>query len=476
MKEMSNTRAILWFKNDLRLLDNESLTKAISGNEEILPIYIVDPRHFEKISYPSGSDDPVIFAKAGLNRFQFLCQSVMDLKSNLQDKGADLLIKTGKPEEIIPALIRENKIDSVYAEEEYAPEELHLIDNVRNAIPKDVKLHLTWGKTLYHKEDIPYTIDKIPMTSKAFRVHTSKAASVRALFKVPEVIPVINLKDWGELPQARELPIDEDKKLSPYVAGGETNALKRLDYYSTESELLTSYKWTRNRSLGMDYSSKLSPYLAVGAISPRTIYFKVKEYETTIKKNISTWWLVFEIVWRDFFTFKGMRMGSAIFKTEGYKNKDPKFENNLADYKRWCTGTTGIPFIDAHMRQLNATGYMSNRGRVNCASYFVHDLKIDWTWGAAYFESKLIDYDVPANWMNWHMQAYEIWYTNPINQSIKYKLQDYIRKWVPELAHIDNEVIYIPWKMESPPQEYPAPIAVYSKWSRAETKILKAIA
>lgn len=117
------------------------------------------------------------------------------------------------------------------------------------------------------------------------------------------------------------------------------------------------------------------------------------------------------------------------------------------------------------MRQLNQTGFMSNRGRVNCASYLVHDLKIDWTWGASYFESKLIDYDVSSNWMNWHMQAFEIWYTNPVHQSNKYKSHDFIRKWIPELSAYGNKEVLIPWKFEVP--DYPKPIEIYKKWSRA---------
>ena len=117
---------------------------------------------------------------------------------------------------------------------------------------------------------------------------------------------------------------------------------------------------------------------------------------------------------------------------------------------------------------------MSNRGRVNCASYFVHDLKIDWTCGAAYFESKLIDYDVSANWLNWHVQAFEIYYTNPVNQGLKYKANEYIAKWIPELRHIDDNKILAPWifKEELKSLDYPDPIEVFSKWTRA-TNLIK---
>lgn len=461
--------ALLWFKNDLRLLDNESLCKAIDQSENILPVYIFDPRHY--------ADTEFAFAKAGYNRFEFLAQTLSDLRKLLQNKGANLLIATGKPEEIIPQLVKGHEISAVFAEQEYAPEECNVVEAVMNNLPKSCAYVSTWGKTLYHIEDIPYEINDIPLTSKAFRINTGKKASVRSVIPAPEKIEVFHLDDWGKLPEASQfklLPNPEyDEK--PYLNGGETEAIMRLSHYTHESELLTSYKWTRNKSLGLDYSSKLSPYLALGAISPRKIYEEVKVYEKSIKKNISTWWLIFEVVWRDYFTFKGMMMGNQMFTTSGFKNKVIDFENDPKKFERWCNGSTGIPFIDAHMRQLNVTGYMSNRGRVNCASYMVHDLKIDWTWGAAYFESKLIDYDVSSNWMNWHMQAYEIWYTNPVHQSLKYKAMDYIKKWIPELVSVNNALIHAPWEMDKSPEGYPEPIAIYPKWSRSINNIVKAI-
>ena len=168
-----------------------------------------------------------------------------------------------------------------------------------------------------------------------------------------------------------------------------------------------------------------------------------------------------------------MKFGTSIFSTSGFKDKPTSFENNLNHFDKWKSGTTGIPFIDAHMRQLNQTGYMSNRGRVNCASFFVNDLNIDWTWGASYFESKLIDYDVSANWMNWHMQTFEIYYTNPVNQALKYNAKDYIQTYIPELSHIDDNRIYAPWEYDIP--NYPLPVVVFDKWQRAINKIKKSV-
>ncbi|GAA0873113.1 DASH family cryptochrome [Gangjinia marincola] len=460
---MKATRSLLWFKNDLRLLDNETLTKALHESDSILPIYIFDPRHWQ--------DTPYGFKKAGYKRFLFLAATLQNLQANITALGGKLYIQVGLPEEILPRLVEEYGIERIYTEEAYASEEIQVLQQVQQAIPKNVELIQVWGKTLYHKADLPYAIEDIPKTSKAFRINTTKKAGVRKMYEVPQQIRVIEAELPTDLPTPEALGLERDKKVTPYLPGGEDAALERLAYYTFETELLTSYKWTRNRSLGMDFSSKLSAYFALGALSPRTVYWKVKDYEQQVKKNISTWWLVFEVVWRDFFTFKGMRMGSAIFTTQGYTKRTLEFENNTTYFKRWCEGQTGIPFIDAHMRQLNHTGFMSNRGRVNCSSYLIHDLKIDWTWGAAYFESHLIDYDVSANWMNWHVQAYEIWYTNPVNQSLKYKAKEFIQTYIPELAPVEDELIYIPWEMDPPPADYPSPIAVYSKWTRAINKI-----
>ncbi|WP_241480020.1 FAD-binding domain-containing protein [Kordia jejudonensis] len=322
--------------------------------------------------------------------------------------------------------------------------------------------------------DIPYSIDKIPLTSKAYRINTTKNTEVRKTIPTPDYIKIDTNEsiDWGELPNLEDLGFTSEKNFErTFMLGGETEALKRLNSYLFETQQLTSYRWTRNRSLGMDYSSKFSPYMALGCLSPRTIYEAVKQYENIIKKNQSTWWMIFEVVWRDYFTFKLMRMQNAVYQTEGYSKKKLEFENDNKLFKRWCNGTTGIPFIDAHMRQLNQTGFMSNRGRVNCASFLIHDYKIDWTWGASYFESKLIDYDVASNWMNWHVQAYEIWYTNPINQANKYKAQEFIRKWIPEIKNLNDMQVLIPWEFKD--HSYDKPIEIFKKWTRAINKIKK---
>ena len=462
---------LVWFKNDLRLHDNEALCQAIAHCDQLVFCYCVEPYHFQKLELG--------FRKADSNRFKFLQQSVRNLQLKLENIGGHLIISSLGSITTIPEIVKTFDISEIYAEQEYASEELNIVKALEAKLPS-IEFNFYWGKTLYHIDDIPFSIEKIPLTSKAYRIPTSKESQVRKTFKAPEVVTSHPKAASTKFPSYDIFDFSEQdyENATPYLEGGEDKALERLRYYTFDSELLTGYRWSRNMSLGLDYSSKFSPYLALGCISPRLIFEAVKEYETIIKKNQSTWWLIFELVWRDYFTFKGMRMGNAIFKTQGYKNKTVDYENDDLKFKRWQNGETGIPFIDAHMRQLNATGYMSNRGRVNCASYFVHDLKIDWTWGAAYFESKLIDYDVSANWMNWHVQAYEIYYTNPVHQSLKYNANAYIAKWIPELNSIPDNKIHAPWAFDVLCDElaYPKPIEIYKKWSRSIKRIKDAVA
>ncbi len=457
-------RGLVWFKNDLRLHDNEALTRSQAECDDLLFCYCIEASNFAKLELG--------FRKTDVVRFKFLEQSVLDLQAKLEKLNAHLIIGENSALETLPKLVDEFGITDIYAEEEYASEELTLIDELKKLSP-EINFHFFWGKTLYHKDDIPFEISKIPLTSKAYRIPAGQKSEPRKTFDSPTMLHSFEKAKSNKFPSYTIYGFTKKEydNATPFVKGGETAALERLEYYTFKSELLTGYRWSRNKSDGMDYSSKFSPYLALGCISLRKVYEKVKDYEQHIKKNQSTWRLVFELVWRDYFTFKGMRFGDEIFHSKGYKNKEIEWENDPIKFERWCSGNTGIPFVDAHMRQLNETGYMSNRGRVNCASYFVHDLKIDWTWGAAYFESKLIDYDVSSNWMNWHMQAFEIWYTNPVHQSNKYKAQDFIRKWIPELVGKNNIEALIPWEFDVP--DYPKPIETYQKWKRAINLIQK---
>eukprot|EP00798_Chlamydomonas_sp_ICE-L_P024755 gene24755-10394_t len=160
--------------------------------------------------------------------------------------------------------------------------------------------------------------------------------------------------------------------------------------------------------------------LAIGCLSPRRVYHEIKKYEDQRKSNKSTYWVIFELIWRDFY--------------------------------RWANGTTGMPLVDANMRELAATGFMSNRGRQNVASYLVLDLGVDWRKGADIFESLLLDYDVASNWGNWVAAAGltggRVNKFNITKQAKDYDISgDYVRTWIPELAKVPPALIYEPWTM-----------------------------
>jgi deoxyribodipyrimidine photo-lyase len=154
--------------------------------------------------------------------------------------------------------------------------------------------------------------------------------------------------------------------------------------------------------VGADYSSKFSAWLAQGCMSPRSIYAEIKKYESKIIANESTYWLFFELLWREYFRWILLKYGNHFYQKKGIqKNKSQDTQHDILKFESWKNGTTGHKFIDANMRELNLTGFMSNRGRQNVASYLCHNLKLDWRYGAAYFEQELIDYDVACNWCNW---------------------------------------------------------------------------
>jgi deoxyribodipyrimidine photo-lyase len=204
-----------------------------------------------------------------------------------------------------------------------------------------------------------------------------------------------------------------------------------------EKDLLQHYKQTRNGLIGSDYSSKLSPALAHGCISPKSVYHEVKKYEAERVKNDSTYWLVFELLWRDYFRFVAKKYGARIFHEGGIRNKTVQWKSDKEVFEKWRLGETGVKFVDANMKELLHTGYMSNRGRQNVASYLTKDLGINWTFGAAWFESQLIDYDPCSNWLNWAYVAgvgndpREDRYFNIESQVKKYDPRgDYIKHWL----------------------------------------------
>lgn len=389
--------AIVWFKTDLRIEDNETLVKAIAISENIIPVYCFDETHFETTSYG--------FKKTGSFRAQFLLESLQDLDARLRTLGSGLLILKGKPEIEIPKIVNQFKAQKVFAKREVAFEERQTEKKVQDELFKvRCELEKVSTSTLYHAEDLPFSIKDIPDVFSNFRKKTEKDSEIRAPFDAPTKINSPKISPL-ELPTLEALGLAKttiDSRSVLQFKGGETEAIQRLHHYFYDTQCLSSYKETRNGMVGADYSSKFSAWLAMGCISARFISAEIKKYEKQFGANDSTYWLVFELLWRDFFRFMFKKYQTKFFLYEGIKTEKVNSKSlNEKLLSQWMNGATNSDFINANMLELQQTGFMSNRGRQNVASYFCNELNMDWRFGAAYFEQELIDYDVCSNWGNW---------------------------------------------------------------------------
>lgn len=467
---------IVWFRNDLRLHDNETLHEALQNATHVLPVYCFDTRQFGTTAFG--------FPKTGAIRAKFLLETVRDLKLNLQDIGSDLVIKIGKPEEIVFALAKHHKAKAVYCQQEATDEEMLVEEQLeRNLDTIGVGLKYFWGHTLYHYDDLPFEIDQLPDIFTTFRKQIEEKCTVRATFPTPQQVPIVNGIQAGSLPTLPELgltPPATDPRTHTHFKGGETQALLRLKHYLWETNLIVHYKETRNGLLGTDYSSKFSAWLANGSLSPRQIYHSIKQYETEQTANESTYWLVFELIWRDYFRYVAMKYGNDIFKQSGIMQRPTPKNTDTTAFEHWKNGTTGIPFIDANMRELLHSGYMSNRGRQNVGSFLVKDMQLNWLLGAQWFESQLIDYDVCSNYGNWQYLAgigndpRPDRYFNIIKQAYQYDPQGtYVKHWCPELQQLPSARIHEPYKLTDAEQkylrlnigkDYPKPCVDTQKW------------
>ena len=395
-KEIMKT-TIVWFKTDLRLHDNETLIKAIAQSDTIIPVYCFDESQFVVTDFG--------FQKTGSFRAQFLVESVLDLDKQLRAIGSGLVVVKGKPEVEIPKVVALYKANKVVAKREVSYEERQTETLVQAALFKiNCEFESFSTSTLYHAEDLPFSIKDIPDVFTSFRNKTEKDAVIRPSFneplqiKSPTIEPIV-------VPTLEELGVPFqpiDARAAIIFKGGETEAIARVNHYFFESKGISQYKETRNGLVGADYSSKFSAWLALGCISPRFIYQELKKYEQEFGANESTYWLVFELLWRDYFRFMMKKYNVKFFQQAGIQNKGiPVNKHNTHQLHQWINGETGVDFVDANMIELKLTGFMSNRGRQNVASYLCNDLKLDWRFGAAYFEQQLIDYDVCSNWGNW---------------------------------------------------------------------------
>tara|TARA_R110002012_G_scaffold320518_2_gene544360 strand:+ start:174 stop:1487 length:1314 start_codon:yes stop_codon:yes gene_type:complete len=397
MPKKQNKISLVWFKNNLRVNDNASLKEAIENSEKVIATYVFDPKDYETTKFG--------FKKTAQFRAQFLIETLTNLKENLEALNIPLFVYHKSTEQVIADLEASFKFDAIYCQKEWTQEEVDTLYVVKKGLPTDLPIYQSYDQFLFHPDDCPYEISKIPRVFTEFRKKCEKYSKVRPENTDYSKLPKSNLvENSTKIPTLKDLGL-EPFKIHPNSAfpfkGGEDEALKRLDNYFFETKQLGVYKKTRNGLVGTDYSSKFSAWLANGSISAKTIYWKIKAFEKKHFKNESTYWLIFELIWRDYFKYMSLKHGNTIFKIGGILEKDYNWSTNKNKIIDWINGETKEPFVNANMIEFKKTGWMSNRGRQNVASYFAKTLELDWRIGASYFESVLIDYDVHSNYGNW---------------------------------------------------------------------------
>ena len=477
-------KILVWFRNDLRLHDHEPLQEALKASDQVIPVYCFDPRQFGETSFG--------FPKTGKFRAQFLIESIEDLRKSLRRLGSDLIVRLGKPEEVLPALATQTQAQAIYWHEEVTAEETTVEEAVASKLEASgLTVQTYWGATLYHPDDLPFAEKKLPGVFTQFRKKVEQYSTVYDAFPVPPKLPALPKGiDPGKVPTLKDFglenPVSDDRAVLTFI-GGETAGLARLQHYIWDADCLKAYKQTRNGMLGADYSSKFSPWLALGCLSPRRVYQAIQDYENERVKNDSTYWLVFELLWRDYFRFVCVKYGDRVFYPSGLRGLNVDWKQDWKRFEAWCEGNTGYPLVDANMRELAATGFMSNRGRQNVASFLTKNLGIDWRMGAEWFESLLVDYDVCSNWGNWNYtagvgnDARGFRYFNIPKQAKDYDPQGhYVKHWLPELEPVPAAKVHAPWKLQSVEQtrfkvrigvDYPHPIVDLQKSVKANEKI-----
>ncbi len=385
-------RGLFWFRNDLRLHDNPALWHLANQCHELLCVYVLDQRWFKWTKLQSKP--------LGSIRWRFICESLRDLQNSLISKGQVLLVRSGRPDQVIAELIGQLHIDAIGMTRLPATyEQSHLSHLQKNYPNKNWIVEESF--TLFRQDQLPFNLANLPNNFTEFR---------EAVENIPAKSSLVSP---ASLPCAIKVGFDEenlnyeqktDAKMMPFT-GGETAGILQLNYYLQKTGLVSRYKETRNQLDGWEFSSKLSPWLAQGCLSPRKVLNELRSYERQIETNESTYWLSFELLWREYFQWLLYKYGSRLFHLRGTRNVNPLLTYYPEAFMAWKNGNTESDFVNAFMRQLNRTGWMSNRGRQIVASYLINELGVDWRFGAAWFEEQLIDYDPASNWGNWQYLA-----------------------------------------------------------------------
>jgi deoxyribodipyrimidine photo-lyase len=389
---------LVWLQDDLRLDDNLLLQQAAQECEQLLLVYCVNPKWFQANRYGLRT--------VGAQRWRFLLESLTDLQKQLRSMGQELIVTMQSPLHTLAELFGQFPIDVVYSSEHAGVYERTYQHLLQRRYPL-VRHERVANNTLFTQDQLPFELQALPTSFSKFRrqleqqdlaqVIAKPLAAPHQLPPPPPFVETLQHQQKATLPAVTTTA-------NPLFSGGEQAALEHLHSYF-RSGAASSYKETRNALDNWSSSTKFSPWLANGSLSARRILHRLHAYEGEHGANESTYWIFFELLWREYFQWYAHKHQHRLFRFSGIQAKRPQTSFYASRWQQWCSGTTPYPIVNACMNQLNATGYMSNRGRQLVASCFVHELQLDWRYGAAFFEQQLIDYDVASNWGNWQYLA-----------------------------------------------------------------------
>jgi len=465
-------RGIVWLRRDLRLADQPALTAACEECSEVIPLFVFN--------------EPLLASHCfGSPCVNFMLGCLEELASALAARGLALRWRRGNPIEEIVQAAREWEVNVVYWNRDYEPVAVARDRLIRQQLRRLGVVAKTFKDHVVFEAHEVLGVSGNPLQRySAYRSrwwiqwHATK----------PTVLPVpkmLSRATYAAIPPPAPLPSTNQlgyDKVSLWIEPGESHARNRLQSFLKAP----IHHYANGRNLpGIDGSSKLSPHFRFGTLSPRAAIHaalrSLAKAGRTSRPDVLTW--VDELIWREFFqqilaAFPHVVSGPfRTVATPPSREHGPE-RNRL--FLAWCEGKTGYPILDAGMRQLNQTGWMPNRVRMIVASFLIKDLRIDWQSGERYFMNHLLDADVAANNGNWQwcastgtdaMRGYRIF--NPALQSTKFDPDgDYIRRYVPELAHVSSKRIHEPHLMTANEQErtscrigidYPAPIVDHQR-------------
>ena len=374
-------QGLYWLRSDLRLRQNKTLEQFKTECKSGLIIWC-----------PTKS-----YNRASQFRKSFIDDCVLQFSKSLEPYQQLVVVETQSITHVLNDYIQKYKIEKVFCTAEYAIDEVNEEKTVYKICQENkIQFENFDQNTLITESNLPFLLADMPFVFTNFRKKIEVNLKVNSLVQTSDIYPEALIK--------KATNSLNDKKLVLFK-GGEQAALSRLQHYLWGSDAIQTYKETRNGMIDLDDSSKFSPWLSTGCLSAVQIYHEIKKYEFEICANDSTYWLIFELLWRDYFKFFSKKYGYQLFSESGVTTGDKTFRKmsavQLKFFNQWCEGVTPDDFVNANMLELKNTGWMSNRGRQNVASYLIHDLNVKWTLGASYFEKMLIDYDPDSNWGNW---------------------------------------------------------------------------